>query len=273
MPRLPRLLGLLLMATLILPVLAADDTDPKKKDDPAQKKEEAKKDEDTPKKKTADKEKKDKYAWGMELAGKIDVDGGSQRDVTLHVTQTVLEPDFGAQQQYSQQQMQLAHQQVRMATARTAQERAQATQQYYQTAIQLAQTQQRLVRPKDLHYDVKLRFADDMKVRLLQPPVDYDDKGNLKKYTAKELQELRGKEGLPGYTGDVESVRSGQIVRVFLARKQVTGNQATKAKSGAKTGAAKGAKKKKDDDETDEVGPARPEIMMLMVLRDVPANQ
>jgi hypothetical protein len=49
-------------------------------------------------------------------------------------------------------------------------------------------------------------------------------------------------------------------------------NQASKAKAGGKTGAAKGAKKKTDD-EMDEVGLARPEAVMIMVLRDVLPNQ
>jgi len=273
MPRYPRLIGLLLTAALVLPGLGADDNDAKKKDDPPKKKEATKNDEDTPKKKgaskeAAEKEKKDKLTWGMELVGKIQVDGNSQHDVTLHITQKILEPDYGAQQQYAQQQMQLAQYQVRMLIGRTPNDRLQATQQYYQAAMQLAQTQQRLFRPKDYNYDVQLRFADDMKVRLLQPPVDYDDKGNLKKYTAKELQELRGKDGLPGFTGDMDAVRSGQIVRVFLARKQVPTAQAAKTKYAAKT---KGSKKKTDDEE-DEVGSARPQVIMILVLRDVGPN-
>jgi hypothetical protein len=277
MPRWPRLVGLFLMTALVLPSLAADDKDVKK-DDPPKKKEAAKKDDDTPKKKGADKEKepaekekKDKFAWGMELVGKINVDGNSQRDFTLHVTQKTLEPDYGAQQQYGQQQVQLVQQQLRMATARTPQDRLRATQQYYQTAMQLAQTQQRLFRPKDINYDVQLRFAEDMKVRLMQPPIDYDDKGNVKKYTAKELQDLRGKEGLPGYGAEMDAIRSGQIVAVYLSRKALP-NQAAKAKAGGKAPAAKGAKKKADD-EVDEVGPARPEAVMIMVLRDVLPNQ
>jgi len=283
MPRLTRLLGLLLMAALVLPSLGADDNDFKKKDDPPKQKEAANKEaandgEDTPKKKgtaktkePGDKEKKDKFTWGAELVGRIQVDGNSQRGFTLHVTQKIMEPDYGAQQQYAQQQMQLAQQQARMATARTLQERNQAALQYYQTAVQLAQTQQRLFRPRDFNYDVKLRFAEDMKVRLLQPPVNYDDKGNLKKYTSKELQELRGKEGLPGFKAEMDAVHSGQIVTVFLAKKQASSDQKDRTKPAEKAGAEKEGKKKAADNE--DAGQARPRAVMILILKDVLPSQ
>jgi hypothetical protein len=284
MLRLPRLLGLLLVAALVLPVLRADD-DNKKKDDPTKKKEvakdadtpkkkEAAKDDDTPKKKAPadkekkDKEKKDRLSWGLELIGRITVDGNSQGDFTLHVTQKILEPDYGAQQQYAQQQMELARHQLRMATARTLQERNQAALQYYQTAMQLAQTQQRLFRARDHNYDVQLRFADKMKVRSLQPPLDYDDKGNPKKYTAKELDTLRGKEGLPGFAAEMDAVRSGQIVQVYVARNQGAANQAPKAKAPAPKGAKKKAERPQDDDE--EPASSRPEAVMIVILREPP---
>jgi hypothetical protein len=283
MLRLPRFFGLLLMGALVLPVLRADD-DNKKKDDPAKKKEVAK-DADAPKKKDAAKddappkkkapadkekkatEKKDTLSWGLELVGRINVDGNSQGDFTLHVTQKILEPDYGAQQQYAQQQMQLAQHQVRMATARTLQERNQAALQYYQTAMQLAQTQQRLFRARDHNYDVQLRFADKVRVRTLQPPLEYDDKGNPKKYTTKELQELRGKEGLPGYKAEMDAVRSGQIVQVYVARNQAAANQTPKAKAPA----AKGKKKtERPDDEDEDPRSSRPEAVMIVVLREPP---
>src|SRR5205807_7886954 len=98
-------------------------------------------------------------------------------------------------------------------------------------------------------------------------------KGNVKKYTAKELQELRGKEGLPGFTGDQDAIRSGQIVKVYLANKQLPMNQPAKMKAAAKGAANKAAKKKTEDDDEDEVRSTRPEAVMILVLRDVAANQ
>jgi hypothetical protein len=287
MARVFGLAGLFVGLVLVLPTLGADDKDDKKKDDPAAKKADAPKGDkekgdkdDDPKKggdkekmtrdKAAKKDKKDKLTWGAELVGKLTVDGSSTGDFTLHVTQKIMEPDYGAQQQFAQQSMQLQQQKMRIAMARRPQELQQATQQYYQTMMQLAQTQARLYKPKDVHYDVQLRFADKMKVRLLTPPVEYDDKGNMKKFTAKELQALRGTEDLPGYTGDADTLRTGQIVKVYLAKSQVPASAIGKMKG--KAGAV-AAKKKKDDDGADEeLGSARPEAVMILVLQDPPAQ-
>jgi hypothetical protein len=276
MPRFFALACLLLGLALVLPASSADDNDDKKKNEPAPKKVEAGKDkEDAPKdkdadkdkkdaakKKDADKEKKEKLTWGQELIGKLTFEGNSQKDFTLHVTQKIMEPDFGAQQQFARQQYELQQQQLRMATARRPQDLAQAQQQYLQTLNQLAQTQNRLFRPKDLKFDVPLRFAEKVKVRLLNPPIDYDDKGNVKRYTAKELKELQGTEGLPGFTGDLDALRNGQIVKVFLAK-----NAAAKA---VPPGKGAPPRKKKADEDEDEVGMARPEAVMIMVLQDTP---
>jgi hypothetical protein len=261
----PRLLGLLLLSALVLPSLGADDKDAKKKDDAPQQKDAVKKDDDTARKKPADngkdsKEKKEKLTWGAELVGRVEVAGTSQREFTLHVTQKIMEPDYGAQVQYAQQRLQLAQQQARMATARTLQERNSATLQYYQIAMQMSQTQQRLYRPRDHHYDLKLRFAENKKVRLSQPPLDYDDKGNPKKYTAKELRDFQGKEGLPGHTAEMDALKSGQIVKVYLKRY-----------APAYTPAKGKAAKKKDEDEED-ADMSRPEAVMILVLRE-PINQ
>src|SRR5947209_17813256 len=100
-----RLLGLFVVAVLVLPSLGADEKDVKPKEPAAKKKEVAKDDEDTPKKKgkeAGEKEKKEKLTWGAELVGRIEVDGNSQGDFKLHITQKILEQDYGAQQQYAQ---------------------------------------------------------------------------------------------------------------------------------------------------------------------------
>jgi hypothetical protein len=65
-----------------------------------------------------------------------------------------------------------------------------------------------------------LPVADDAKVRTLQLPEEKDDKGNPKKYTAKELADLKGpNSNLPGYTSDISNVQSGQTVEVTFGRR------------------------------------------------------
>jgi hypothetical protein len=69
--------------------------------------------------------------------------------------------------------------------------------------------------------DVKVMSVDDVKIRTKNPPVAYDDKGNKKKYTAKELKELRGDDPkLPGYTAEFNDLKQNQIVEVSLVRKK-----------------------------------------------------
>jgi hypothetical protein len=68
--------------------------------------------------------------------------------------------------------------------------------------------------------DVKVMTIDDVKVRTKNPPVAYDDKGNKKKYTAKELKELKGDSKLPGYSAEFNDLKQNQVVEVSLVRKK-----------------------------------------------------
>lgn len=66
--------------------------------------------------------------------------------------------------------------------------------------------------------NVEVQPTEDMEVRTMQPPQAFDEKGNPKRYNAKELRELRGKSRLPGFTADLSALKSGQTVLVYLAR-------------------------------------------------------
>jgi hypothetical protein len=69
--------------------------------------------------------------------------------------------------------------------------------------------------------DFELTTTDEVKVRLLHPPVAFDDKGKLKKYTQKELKELKGNDPkLPGYSGEFSDIQTDQVVQVTLLRKK-----------------------------------------------------
>ena len=63
---------------------------------------------------------------------------------------------------------------------------------------------------------VELQVGDDMKVRLNDPPVGFDEKGTAKKYTAKELRELKGDSKLPGFPADLSNLAYDQMLRVQL---------------------------------------------------------
>ncbi len=65
--------------------------------------------------------------------------------------------------------------------------------------------------------DITFHTADEVKVRFSSPPAAFDEKGNVKKYTADELKELKGMGDdakLPGYQGTVEKLTAGMPVQV-----------------------------------------------------------
>jgi hypothetical protein len=76
------------------------------------------------------------------------------------------------------------------------------------------------LRVRQISHDVEVKAADDITVRVANPPLDYDDKGKPKKYTAKELKDLKGPGNQWGFPSDFESLKGDQIVKVFLGRKK-----------------------------------------------------
>ena len=57
--------------------------------------------------------------------------------------------------------------------------------------------------------------TEDAKIRTRVLPTLFDDKGNLKKPTPKELLELKGKDkNLPGYESEFASLKRGQVLLV-----------------------------------------------------------
>jgi hypothetical protein len=84
---------------------------------------------------------------------------------------------------------------------------------------QIAVQQQNMTRMEMRPLD--LEPAEGMIVRLKNPPVAVDDNGKVKRYTQKELKELKGDDPkLPGFQADFDSIRMGQIVQVTLTRKK-----------------------------------------------------
>lgn len=97
--------------------------------------------------------------------------------------------------------------------------------------------------------DIEVRAAEKIKIRSLYPPQEYTDKGDLKKWTAKELVLLKGKSKLPGYPSEYDTLRQNMYLQVYLAKVEAP-------KGGI-------AKKKLDDD--GELGSAKPEVVMVVI--------
>lgn len=113
--------------------------------------------------------------------------------------------------------------------------------------------------------DVELLLKDDVKIRRLNPKEDFDDKGRPKKYTIKELKELKGDDlKTPGYPADFTDLISQSIVNVTLMQKPIK-----PARAGA-TGLVGVAGKKEDPDIARELRPKISSIVIMGAIPDTP---
>jgi hypothetical protein len=223
----------------------------------------------------------EKVQYGQVVTGQLkQIDANSQRDFTV----TLMLPDqqkiynvnvWATQNIFAYQQQQLvsqAQQQLSIARQTTIQGRAQATAQYQQSLAQytvtLAQRQMQLAQKMDTEIyspkDYELRAAENIKVRTAMPPTEYDDKGNMKRWTVKELKNLKKGSKLPGYPAEYDALRPNQTVAVYLAKSVLP--QAKNTKKGIKI---EGIKLDDEKDATDK----RPEVVMIVVVQDPPPAQ
>jgi hypothetical protein len=104
--------------------------------------------------------------------------------------------------------------------------------------------------------DIEFEGDDEVKVRTMVLPVEYDDKGKPKKYTEKEKRELKGpNKKLPGYTADWDNLAKGQTVEVHLPKPK---KQKPKPP----------AKKKDKDDEDAELFKEKPKAVMVVIVAE-----
>jgi hypothetical protein len=78
-----------------------------------------------------------------------------------------------------------------------------------------------------VHIDFTFTFNSDVgKVRSIDPPTEYDEKGNIKKLTAEELKKLKGddpaEKKMVGYKSDFSELQTGDIVQIALSVKKNT---------------------------------------------------
>lgn len=208
MSSVPRVLGLGLLL-VFLPALAAQEKKPADKDArPAKEKKEGA-DKGLPKDK---KEAAEKVLTGGEISGKLVHWDANQKYFTVQVTLRFGVPNMGA---------------INNLASLTVQ-RADALRRGDRNAVidltrRMAQEQANLVSIKEETHPLEFQASDDMKVRLAAPPPQFDDKGKLRKPTAKELAELKGPNPkLPGYTGDFNDIRTDSLVTVYLPKKKPT---------------------------------------------------
>src|ERR1043166_8001903 len=225
------ILGFLAATLIVLPGLTAQEKD--KKGDKADKTEKAEKKEGDEKK---DKEKKpieEKPEHGQVIKTKIlSMRPDSARDFTIEL------PMLDPQKMWQLQQS--------LAQARNPAE--------YQQ--RMAQANVFTMKPVDV------RAVDGCKVRTMFPPIQYDDAGNLKKWSKKELEAMKKNSKLPGFPAEFDAIKTGQWVELYLAK-------TPKDKGGTKAGPkekppprAKDKKKKREAD--DPLPEPRPDVVMIV---------
>jgi hypothetical protein len=154
------------------------------------------------------KEKVEKMVASGKFVGKLTQVENSGKDFTVQVE--YLEPDPAKLQALDQFIAQKTLE-IRAASIRDRAARAQ------QFQAELARRQLDVY--KKAHKDIKLEAADNIKVRVKYLPVEYDEKGKVKKYTPKELADLKGPDKkLPGYTADLDNLGKGQLVEVYIPK-------------------------------------------------------
>jgi hypothetical protein len=112
--------------------------------------------------------------------------------------------------------------------------------------------------------EFNMETIDNFVVRRLNPPFEYDDKGNVKKYTKEELDKMKGKDkNLVGYEAKTEDLQAGQIVRVYLVK--------PKAKPKDDPKADKNEDKDKEK-KADDMPPDPPQVRLILILADPEAS-
>jgi pentapeptide MXKDX repeat protein len=172
----------------------ADKKDAAKKD--ADKKDAAKKPDD---KKPDDKKPMDKRKTTAIVGELVHIEP-SKQSIRVKVTIPYQELNQGEYNALIQAQQNLAK-------ARTPKEA-------YDARVAIAQHSSKLYTVKQKHQEVSVDAAEDCKVRLNAPKAAFDDMGNVKKYTAKELKELRGSDML--FDGEFADLTNGQTVQVTI---------------------------------------------------------
>lgn len=196
-------------------------------------------------------ETKDKVVSAGKVTGRLVSAEAMQRNLTVQVNYVEVDPAKVAANQAFLVQRQL---EIR----RTQDPREQARQ-LAQLNIEMQRRQADIYR--QVQKNIDLRGTDDMKVRVPNPPPGFDEKGNPKKYTAKELKELKGPNlSLPGYTGEFESLRPGQLVEVHLAKSKTPPKPVAKDKG-------------KDPDKEVPAPENRPHAFMVVVLQEAPLGK
>jgi hypothetical protein len=191
-----------------------------------------------------------------EVTGRVKSVNGTDKSLTLEIDVPAANRNAANQlNREVRQQDDIARREADILRTRDPVQRAQKMQQL-QAEIQRDQirdAQSANGKVQTVHKDFDLDAINDVKVRRQDPPVQYDDKGNVKKYTSKELADLKGDPKQPGYAADWTDLKAGQTIKVTV--------MAPKKDKDAKD-------KDKDKDKTDTT----PRVSKVTIVKDAPED-
>jgi hypothetical protein len=206
----------------------------------------------TAQKKDSDKEKpqtKEKIASSGKFVAKLISAENTTRNFTVQVE--FYEPDQNkvlANSQYD------AQRRIEMAAIRN--NPAEKQKQFVAHLYEMKKRERDMYKKSAKNYD--LVGEEEIKVRTMVLPINYDEKGKPKKYTKKELAEMKGpNKKLPGYTAEFDSLHKDQKVRVYLAKQKKKTRPKNKDKE---------KDKEKDKDSLDDRLP----VVMVVILEEPP---
>jgi hypothetical protein len=266
MKRIGLMIAFVAVLAIILPLTAQD----AKKDADKKDKTPLKTDPDAKKDVPKDPEKKDEKKapslakWFKDNAGPkvltkiVSMKGETNREYTIEIHELDQKKVYDFKQWQAQTLYNLNQQQINIGkiNPKDFQGRQNALINYnkalaqYQADLNVRQTQVYTTKNTDV------RAHEQAKVRSMTLPVEFDDTGNIKKWTKKEIEERKDKSGLPGYfPSDFDALKAGQHVEMYMAK------VAPKKKDDAK--------KKKgpdDDDPGTKTGAGTPEFLLIVIL-------
>jgi hypothetical protein len=224
----------------------------------------------------------DKLASGK-FTGFLLTTPGTDRTFTVRVQyQNVeLKPNAlrtaaNANNQANRQLQQVVRLQQQMARSRNpAQQMMQIQRIVAQLQLRQARAQQNLYNVVTHYQDVEFQAEEAVKVRTLELPDQFDEKGNIKRYTREELRQLKGKDThLPGYESAFESLKEGQLVQLTLAnhqtKKPAGGPGDTKDKAKLTLGEAVEKSGASLDKALDKDGEKHKQVRLIVIVKENP---
>jgi hypothetical protein len=232
MKRIGLFIAFLTIVGLLVPAMVAQDAKKVKDGDKTDKKDE-KTDPEKKDEKKDEKKKKEKFVYGHKFTTKVlSIKPDSSREFTVEVQELdqkkVADVNIWSTQRTQQLALQYTQQVLQQKDANA---RAQALVRYNNDMvnykIELAKRQTQVYTAKNL----EVRGGENAKLRSNLPPVEFDDAGNPKKFTKKELEERKDKSGLPGlYPGEFDLLKAGQYVELYMVKQAPAKKEATPKK-------------------------------------------